>query len=68
MHGGAHVVRARELAGELVGAVLRADEDECEPALAPELFGKPLELVVGRHGDEFVLDVAAHVLDLRAGA
>ena len=59
MHRGAHVVVAHELAGELVGAVLGADEDEREPALAPELLDQPVELVVGGHGNELVPDVAA---------
>src|SRR5207248_3886726 len=34
----ANVVVARELPGEPVGAVLRAHEDEREPALPPELL------------------------------
>ncbi len=49
-------VLAGELADELVGAVLRADEDEREPALGVEVLDEAVELPLGGHRHERVLD------------
>ena len=50
-------VALAELAGERVGAVLRADEDERELLDRLQLLDEPIELVLGRDGDECVLDL-----------
>ena len=51
--------RARwSFCGEPVGAALRPDEDEREPALGLELLDQPVELAVGGDRDEGVLDLA----------
>jgi hypothetical protein len=49
-----HAVLARQLAHELVRAVLGADEDEREPALGAERRDELVELPVVRDGNELV--------------
>ena len=61
------VVLALELAGELVGAVLRPHEHEREAAVAAELLDQAVELVLGGDGDEGVVDLAALRLGRRFG-
>ena len=58
--------RRVELLREPVGAALRADEDEREPALGLEQLDEPVDLVVRRDRDEVVLDHA--VLGVGRGA
>ena len=53
---GRHVA-AMKLLRETVGAALRPDEDQGEPALVLQLGDQPVELVLGRDGDEGVLDL-----------
>ena len=48
---GRHVA-AMKLLRETVGAALRPDEDQGETALVRELVDQPVELVLGRDGDE----------------
>ena len=61
------VVLALELAGQLVGAVLRPHEHEREAAVAAELLDQAVELVLGGDGDEGVVDLAALRLGGRLG-
>ena len=63
----ADVVLALELARELVGAVLRPHEHEREAAVGAEVLDQALELVLGRDGDERVVDLAALCLGRRFG-
>ena len=58
----------RELPRQLVGAVLRADEDEREPALGAEVLDERVELPLVRDRDEGVLDVCLAVLGRPLGA
>ncbi len=54
-------VVAAKLLDEPVGAGLRADEDEREPALSSSSRSRStsvVDLVVGRHGDEAMVDLA----------
>ena len=53
---GRHVVTGQAL-GEPVGAALRPDKDERETALGFELLDQTLDLVLGRHRLETMLDV-----------
>ena len=62
----AHLVPLEPL-GEPVGAALRADEDEGEPALLLQQLDELLDLVLRGHRDELVVDLAGLVLARELG-